>query len=293
MPTTYLQHRVSISNYAHFSKSKIPTKISSKLKPSNKFSEFSIKSVRNVILLIFLFAYHNNRISNISYDCNDTFSSQISINRINQGKYREGITEYGYQRVIQLNNNKSIHILNGNRSTNKGLNILQVNKGNSFFENKIESIQRLINLEKPDILCISESNARKSRVDNYNHFQGYNHELNLMSNDIDISRNSIMINKNLNYKRRLDLESPDTCNIWLEIYLSKGHNLLLMGGYRTWSSLKVQNIPNSNSNKNQLKRFQITLDNWGKAMYEDKDVIVCTDDNIDSSEFNRHNKNTT
>ena len=52
MPTTYLQHRVSISNYAHFSKSKIPTKISSKLKPSNKFSEFSIKSVRNVIFLI-------------------------------------------------------------------------------------------------------------------------------------------------------------------------------------------------------------------------------------------------
>ena len=48
-----------------------------------------------------------------------------------------------------------------------------------------------------------------------------------------------------------------------------------MGGFRTWSSLKIQNIPNSNSNKNQMKRLNITLENWAKAMEEDKDTIMC------------------
>ena len=64
---------------------------------------------------------------------------------------------------------------------------------------------------------------------------------------------------------------------------------MLMGGYRTWSSLKAQNIINSNSNKNQLKRFKITLYNWARALLEDKDTIVCIDDNIDSTD-GRNNK---
>ena len=64
---------------------------------------------------------------------------------------------------------------------------------------------------------------------------------------------------------------------------------MLMGGYRTWSSLKAQHIINSNSNKNQMKRFKITLDNWARALSEDKDTNVCIDDNIDSSD-GRHNK---
>ena len=110
-----------------------------------------------------------------------------------------------------------------------------------------------------------------------------------MSEVTDISRNSILIRSNINYKRRYDLEDKNTCNIWLEISLGKENRLLLMGGYRTWSALKCQNIVNSRSNGDQLERFKITLKNWALAMEENKDVIVCTDDNIDSSNNNRHN----
>ena len=63
-----------------------------------------------------------------------------------------------------------------------------------------------------------------------------------------------------------------------------------MGGYRTWSALKCQNIENSKLNKSQLDRFNITLNKWGKAMDKNKDVIVCIDDNVDSSSNNRHNR---
>ena len=80
------------------------------------------------------------------------------------------------------------------------------------------------------MISINEANIRRSRLDNCNHFPGYNHELNLMSETIDISRNSIFNNSNINYKRRLDLESKETCNIWLEITIGR-KKLLVMGGY--------------------------------------------------------------
>ena len=111
-----------------------------------------------------------------------------------------------------------------------------------------------------------------------------------MSETINISRNSILINSRLNYKRRKDLESPQTCNIWIEISIDKGKKLLLMGGYETWASLKCRNIENGKSNVMQMSQFKITLDNWSLAMKEGKDVVVCMDDNIDSSTNNRHNK---
>ena len=183
-----------------------------------------------------------------------------------------------------------MHSLNGNRQTSKGLNIIQLNKGNSFFEKKVNSIQRIINDDRPDIICISESNIKYSSNDICNHFPGFNHELNVMSETIDISRNSILIKSSLNYKRRYDLEDKNTCEIWVEITIGKSNKILLMGGYRTWSALKCQNIENSRSNKAQLDRFNITLKNWGKAMDECKDVIVCMDDNVDSSCNNRHNR---
>ena len=116
-------------------------------------------------------------------------------------------------RYLQIFNNRLTRSINGNRVTNKGLNIIQLNKGNANFETKINSIQRIIDNEKPDIICISESNIKKSKIDNINHFPEYNHELNLMSNNIDISRNSILIKKSLNYKRRYEYESNEVCNI--------------------------------------------------------------------------------
>ena len=106
---------------------------------------------------------------------------------------------------------------------------MQINKGCSNFENSVSSLQRIIEKENPDIICISEANIRRSREDSQTQFPGYRHELNLMSQNIDISRNSIMINEKLNYKRRIDLESEETCNIWIEVIIDR-KKVLIMGG---------------------------------------------------------------
>ena len=80
---------------------------------------------------------------------------KISINRINRGMEMGNNNEVGYLKYLQDKNNKITHALRGNRITCKGLNILQINKGNSNFENKINSLQRIISKEKPDVICIS------------------------------------------------------------------------------------------------------------------------------------------
>ena len=54
-----------------------------------------------------------------------------------------------------------------------------------------------------------------------NYFCDYNHELNWESYDIDISRNSILINKNISYKGRFDLETKNICNIVIKINSKK------------------------------------------------------------------------
>ena len=90
-----------------------------------------------------------------------------------------------------------MHSKYGNRSPKEGFNIIQINKGNSHFDKKINSLQRIIQQDKPDIICISESNIKRSTNDFCNHFPDFNHELNLMSESIDISRNSVLIKSNI------------------------------------------------------------------------------------------------
>ena len=75
----------------------------------------------------------------------------------------------------------------------------------------------------------------------------YNHELNFESKDIDLSRNSILINKNIGYKRRWDLENKQVCDIVLEINSKGNKNILLVGSYREWQKPKSSNILNSKS----------------------------------------------
>ena len=49
-------------------------------------------------------------------------------------------------------------------------------------------------------------------------------------------------------------------------------------------------VSNSSSNKHQEDRFKITIDNWQKALDEQRDTIFLTDDNIDSNIDSSMNK---
>jgi len=197
---------------------------------------------------------HHRQYSNFYYDIHQTYHSlEVIINTCNFNNFLkikhktkikfscENIAFYGYAKIVQNLCYKYNHILKGNRNTNNKLKITQLNKGNSLFKNKLHSIERMLSQEKLDILCISESNIHRSDTNSLNHFSNYNHELNLESLNIDISRNAILINKKINYKRRDELEDSNICDIVLEINPRGSKPILVLWSYREWQKLNICN----------------------------------------------------
>ena len=113
--------------------------------------------------------------------------------------------------------------------------------------------------------------------------------MNLLANKTGSSRNIILVHKNISYKRRHDLELDFTSTIWIEVNIPKSKPALFMGGYRQWRLPSILNIPKSNSTKCQLERYEPILENWQKAILEQKDIIILMDDNIDTVKNNNHN----
>ena len=200
-----------------------------------------------------------------------------------------------YGAYKQKVHNKNMHCKNGNIDQTKKkvqkLKLLHVNKGLANFRKKVTEMRILTDKFSPDIFCIAEANVSRDYKDYMSEFSDYHLELSIMFNNIGISRNIILIRKGINYKRRLDLENENLCNIWIEISLGTSRSLLIMGGYRQWSLLKSLDVNNKKDKvTKQLIRYKLTLELWKKALSEKKDVVVLTDDNIDSAVNASHNK---
>ena len=200
------------------------------------------------------------------------------------------INENSYAKAKQKISNKINHIINGNKINNTKLNILQYNKGSANFENKINDIHKIMDDHKPDIMCISEANVKLSNINLNKSFPNHVIELNKMSKIINISRNILIINKNISYKRRYDLEDESTCTIWVQVNIPKRKAILIMGGYRQWQQLKIYDNNNTKTPKKQLERLNLIIQKWEIALKEKKDTLVLMDDNIDTNVNNRHNK---
>ena len=128
-------------------------------------------------------------------------------------------TEYSHNpKYLQHSKqNKLTKIINGNIEKNKTLKIVQCNKDNALFINSIHTINEIIQNHNPDVICLSEANITPDYTRYINMFPEYNFELNLMYNDIGLSRNIIMIRNYIPYMRRNDLENTTICSIWLEV----------------------------------------------------------------------------
>lgn len=284
MPTSYLQHRISIGNNSSFK----DKPIKHNLKNNEINLTFCFKNKMVLILITLLVGVYINE-CHILINKSHFKSKRLRINVQYYNSDKSSVTENVYEKVLQAKSNKINYSAYGNK--NNTLKLLQLNKGSSNFENKINDVQNIINKYKPDIMCLSEANIKKSYKQNIlSSFPEYNIELNSMSNNIDISRNAIIINNKIAYSRRYDLENDFTCTIWIEIYIPNCKPILLMGGYRQWKLLKIMNVSKSGSNNQQFNRYKNIIEMWEKAMYENKETIVLMDDNIDSNPNSSHNK---
>ena len=187
-----------------------------------------------------------------------------------------------YKTFVLKDNNFLARYTYGNRREH-GIKILHWNKGPSHLENKKNDIEALIQKHRPHILGLSEANLFKHHLVSNVQIPEYTlHTCPTISNpELNVSRVVVYTHSSLIVKIRQDLMINNFSAIWLEVGLPKRRKILVCNIYREWGHLK-QLDNTSHSVPAQLDRWSSFLNQWEKAIHEDKEVIVTGDVNLDS-----------
>ena len=143
-------------------------------------------------------------------------------------------------------------------------------------------ISTIIEEHKPHILGLGEANFRHDHDVEDVQLQDYTLHLDssLHNPDLGMARVAVYTHNILRVKRREDLEDDTVAAIWLECGLPNQKSFIICVWYRQWRLLG-QTDNTSASVPAQLARWIVFLDNWQRALQEDKEVIVTLDVNID------------
>ena len=103
-------------------------------------------------------------------------------------------------------------------------------KGSStitLFHNKTTDIDQILSLHNPHIFSLYEANIDTITNDTLNNnYLDYNIEHTKMSATTNCSRNALLIQNNIIYNRRYDLEDDLTSTIWIEVKLPQNRPIL-------------------------------------------------------------------
>ena len=169
-----------------------------------------------------------------------------------------------------------------------GIKLLHWNKGSSFLVNKRDEIETLIDKYHPHILGLSEANLHSHHDQNNVQYPDYTlHTCPTINNpQLKVSRVVVYTHSSLVVKLRPDLMNDNISSIWLEVGLPRRSKILVCNMYREFQHMG-QEDNSSLTAAAQLERWEIFLQQWEKAISEDKEVIVTGDINIDSFKWCR------
>ena len=147
--------------------------------------------------------------------------------------------------------NKEVHTLKGNINTN--ISILNWNKGNSSFINKKDTIEYILQQEKPDILTLQELNITDTEDINLLQIQGYNLEIDQLLETHGRSRAGIVIKNTIRYTRLKDIEVKNEPVVWVELTMPGNKKIKIQNYYRQWRELdrEGKGLPNTETQKSQ------------------------------------------
>ena len=105
-------------------------------------------------------------------------------------------------------------VCNMNKSNKSNICIMFLNKGNAQLYNRVDQVNNLLSIHKPDIFTINELNLPSTDSITCHQFTGYT----LEKDDLDLtdktSRTGVLIKLGLQYKRRRDLEAKGCSTVW-------------------------------------------------------------------------------
>ena len=169
-----------------------------------------------------------------------------------------------------------------------GLKIIHWNKGPSHLENKKSEIEAVVDKYHPHILGLSEANLHswhdmdKVQLPDYTLYTCPT----LSNPSLQVSRIVVYTHSSLVVKLRPDLMDNNISSIWMEIGLPGRGKILICNTYREWQHMGQQDN-SSRTLAAQLGRWELFLQQWERAIREEKEVIVTGDINIDSFKWCR------
>ena len=99
-----------------------------------------------------------------------------------------------------------------------------------------------------------------------------------------MARLCMLIQEDLKYSRRLDLQNDTEPNITITVYLGR-QKINIIGYYRQWQTLLNNNkVQGSGSINKQTTRFNKTVKFWTKSIKETETIMLC-DSNINTQKL--------
>ena len=176
----------------------------------------------------------------------------------------------------------------GNRRT--GIKLAHWNKGGGYLCNKINEVENLVRDYKPHVLGISESNFKIEhdkgdvKIEDYDIYLAKTIE----NQNLNISRVAVYVQKDVIVKVRHDLMDDSFSSIWLELGLPRQKKILVCNVYREWQYLGQEDNTSLSVNA-QLSRWLTFIEQWGKAISEEREIHCLGDFNINSLNWNSPN----
>ena len=163
--------------------------------------------------------------------------------------------------------------------SNKNMKFILLNKKDADLRHRIDQVNQILTDHKPQFLILNELQKHKQDKITKHNFHGYKLEHDKLDQLDGYSRTGILIQNQISYKRRHDLESPGLSTVWLQIGTPGTKHFLLQGVYRQYQRLGRKN---SISHPAQMERWEQLLANWERAQNEDREILTMGDMNMDS-----------
>ena len=163
--------------------------------------------------------------------------------------------------------------------------ILNWNKGNSKFLNRIDTISHIISQHKPEFFSIQEANIYQSDDLDRCQITGYHLEVDNLLKTKGLARTVTYVKNEIKYRRLPELESDIEPIIWIEVQQRGKQKLRIQNFYRQWQEMNENGaIPETKSIPKQIVRFKNLTNKWSKQIEsENTEVISLSDTNINLS----------
>ena len=162
---------------------------------------------------------------------------------------------------------------------NKVIKFIQINKGDSNLINRVDQISNLLEIHKPHLMIINELNNEFHDSVTKHSFPNYHLEADNLEIYDEKSRTGLLIHNSIHYKRRIDLETPGTSTVWVQLSHPGKKPILVQGIYRQFQRLGKVNTASISSQK---YRWNQILTKWEQAILEEKEIIVLGDMNLNT-----------